>query len=85
MYMNCAPITVTGGSKKRDVNATNTNSPDNSVFSKRDATFPQMFVANVGNGCTSVDSADLLFPNPGAVLQKAGTYSRVFLSPFLSL
>lgn len=45
MYMNCAPITVTGGSKKRDIadNAT----IEYSSFDKRESTFPQMFVVSL--------------------------------------
>lgn len=73
IYMNCAPITVTGGSKKRDVNATNYDSSADSVFGKRDSTFPEMFVANLGDGCKTTDNVDLEFPNPGPVLQKAGS------------
>ncbi len=75
--MNCAPITVTAGSKKRDLNATEYNLPADSVFGKRDATFPEMFVANLGDGCKTVDNVDLEFPNPGSVLQKAGSAAPV--------
>lgn len=75
--MNCAPITVTGGSKKRDVNVTDYDSSADSVFGKRDATFPEMFVANLGTGCKTVDNVDLEFPNPGSVLQKAGSAAPV--------
>ncbi|KAF2085103.1 lytic polysaccharide monooxygenase [Saccharata proteae CBS 121410] len=51
MYMNCAPITVTGGSS------------DTKVF---DA-LPDMFVANVPGTttCKTPDSANAIFPNPG--------------------
>lgn len=73
MYMNCAPITVTGSSKKRDVNTTEYESANDSVFGKRDASFPAMFVANIGNGCKTADSTDLQFPDPGSVVQKAGS------------
>lgn len=50
MYMNCASVTI-GGSSKRDVSA----------FSS----LPDMFVANVGNGCSTVEGSDVEFPNPG--------------------
>ena len=67
MYMNCAPVTFTGGSSKRD-------SYDNAtMLEPRDASFPAMFTANIGNGCTTVDSADLEFPNPGTALDKFGS------------
>ncbi|CAG8940695.1 unnamed protein product [Penicillium salamii] len=54
MYMNCAPITVSGGSSKR--------SPEE--LEKRAASFPPMFVANV-NGCTTKEGVDIRFPQPG--------------------
>ncbi|KAL4730603.1 hypothetical protein ACLX1H_002640 [Fusarium chlamydosporum] len=49
MYMNCAAVTIKGGSKRA------------SAMNNR----PEMFVANVGNGCTTEESSDLEFPNPG--------------------
>ncbi|KAG5939872.1 hypothetical protein E4U59_002851 [Claviceps monticola] len=53
MYMNCASITIAGGGKKlrRGTQALQGR--------------PDMFVANVGNGCGTVEGRDLLFPNPG--------------------
>ncbi|WKT39659.1 hypothetical protein QSH57_001478 [Fusarium oxysporum f. sp. vasinfectum] len=50
MYMNCAAVTIGGGSGKRA-----------DAMSNR----PEMFVANVGNGCTTEESSDLEFPDPG--------------------
>jgi hypothetical protein len=49
MYMNCAVVTITGGS--------------GSGLSA----LPDMFVANIGNGCSSnaEGTGDLEFPNPG--------------------
>ncbi|KAJ4271407.1 hypothetical protein NW762_000109 [Fusarium torreyae] len=49
MYMNCAAVKIGGGSKRA------------SAMSNR----PEMFVANVGNGCTTEESSDLEFPDPG--------------------
>ncbi|QPC75120.1 hypothetical protein HYE68_005872 [Fusarium pseudograminearum] len=49
MYMNCAAVTIKGGSKRA------------SAMSNR----PAMFVANVGNGCSTEESSDLEFPDPG--------------------
>ncbi|KAG5931374.1 hypothetical protein E4U59_000352 [Claviceps monticola] len=53
MYMNCASITIAGGGKKlrRGTQALQGR--------------PDMFVANVGNGCGTIEGRDLLFPNPG--------------------
>ncbi|KAL8740607.1 MAG: hypothetical protein Q9190_006712 [Brigantiaea leucoxantha] len=73
MYMNCAPVTVTGGSKKREINETlldaEMDASSHDVF-KRGASFPDMFKANIGNGCTTKDSTDLQFPDPGSSVQK---------------
>lgn len=53
MYMNCAAINIkSGGKKKRG---------SSQSFQSR----PEMFVANVGNGCSTTEGTDLLFPNAG--------------------
>lgn len=60
MYMNCAPITVTGGSGKRDADA------ENSGFTKRAPSFPPMFFANIPQkDCGTTEGYDLKFPHPG--------------------
>ncbi|KAL8999011.1 MAG: hypothetical protein Q9169_002009 [Polycauliona sp. 2 TL-2023] len=79
MYMNCAPVTVTGGTKKRYVDEASFNETQelasDEIF-KRDETFPDIFKANIGqagNGCkTASDQArgDIVFPNPGKSLVK---------------
>ncbi|MCJ1485685.1 hypothetical protein MMC06_005860 [Schaereria dolodes] len=76
MYMNCAPVTVTGGSSKREVEA-------KPAFTKRATSFPPMFVANVNVGtCTTAppnaapvngEFLDLAFPDSGDSVQYAGT------------
>lgn len=68
MYMNCAPVTVTGGKKRDEI-------PSNiTQIMERDTTFPDMFVANIpATDCKTVDSTDLAFPDPGASVQKAGS------------
>lgn len=54
MYMNCAVINVLGGmSRKRRGTA------------KSIASRPDMFVANVGNGCGTSEGKDVMFPDPG--------------------
>ncbi|KAF2709517.1 lytic polysaccharide monooxygenase [Pleomassaria siparia CBS 279.74] len=50
MYMNCAPIEVSGGAS------------DTTAF---DA-LPDWFVANIGGSCISPQNFDTKFPNPGA-------------------
>ncbi|EEU48002.1 uncharacterized protein NECHADRAFT_103191 [Fusarium vanettenii 77-13-4] len=51
MYMNCAAVTIGGGSSKKRASA----------LSSR----PSMFVANVNNGCSTEEGSDLEFPDPG--------------------
>lgn len=65
MYMNCAPVTLTGTSGSQ----TNFDS------------LPDMFVANVGNGCGTVDSTDLLFPNPGSDVVSLNGATSAFSTP----
>ena len=53
MYMNCAPIVVSGGGSKRSVDDTldereqSYNETAEFELASRDASFPQMFVANI--------------------------------------
>ncbi|KND93978.1 hypothetical protein TOPH_01584 [Tolypocladium ophioglossoides CBS 100239] len=56
MYMNCAPLTVTG-------------SGGSSGFM---SSLPDMFVANVGNDCETSATKDVVFPNPGKDLDQFG-------------
>lgn len=55
MYMNCAPIEVTGGSDNMDYY--------NSL--------PDMFKANIGNGITTADNHDAIMPDPGQFIIKS--------------
>ncbi|KAK0706341.1 hypothetical protein B0T26DRAFT_655767 [Lasiosphaeria miniovina] len=68
IYMNCAAVTIGGGSSKREPLAERAV-----AFSSR----PSIFLANVGNGCKTVDSADVIYPNPGpdVVTNKGATQS----------
>ena len=80
MYMNCAPIVVTGGgsSAKRETPALDSDEPSYNETTAgfellaRDATFPAMFVANIpATDCTTTESTDVQFPDPGASVEKA--------------
>ena len=73
MYMNCASIKVNGGSKKRALNLNETLGIPN--LSTRSATsFPGMFKANIPiSDCTTVDSQDVQFPDPGSSVEKDGS------------
>ncbi|OLN80952.1 hypothetical protein CCHL11_10378 [Colletotrichum chlorophyti] len=57
-YMNCAVITINGG--------TGTASTS---FSSR----PQIFKANINNGCSTVEGSDVLFPDPGPDVTRASS------------
>lgn len=78
MYMNCAPITVTGGSKKRYIdNTTAAFDVDDNILGKRALdSLPDMFKANIGQvsgDCHTAESVDLQFPDPGKTVQKHGS------------
>ncbi|KAK2003515.1 extracellular protein [Colletotrichum falcatum] len=59
-YMNCAVITITS--------ATAGGSTTTS-FSSR----PQIFKANIANGCSTLEGSDVMFPDPGPDVTTAGT------------
>ncbi|KAH7145927.1 hypothetical protein B0J13DRAFT_584895 [Dactylonectria estremocensis] len=50
MYMNCASVNISTGVENEE----------NGFLTR-----PLMFTANVGTGCETVDSRDLIFPDPG--------------------
>ncbi|EAQ86265.1 hypothetical protein CHGG_07518 [Chaetomium globosum CBS 148.51] len=55
MYMNCAVVDIVGGGGGAG------GSSAKVAFASR----PGLFTANIGNGCQTVDSADVKFPDPG--------------------
>lgn len=57
VYMNCAPIEVTGGAS------------DQTAFKE----LPDMLVANIAKGCTTAQNFATKFPNPGETVQKGAT------------
>jgi hypothetical protein len=65
-YMNCGPATVTAAKKKR-------YNPNPIV--RRQSQFPDLFVANLVsvNSCKTPEGSDYIYPNPGDVVQSAGT------------
>lgn len=70
MYMNCASIKVTGGLSKRDTLLNQKEQYFSSKLSERAmASFASMFVANIGNGCTTAYGGDLKFSEPGASVE----------------
>ena len=83
MYMNCANVKITGGSGssssgnsttpgKRDVYASETDDFVHPELLVRAPSFPPMFVANIPTtDCETVDSENVLFPDPGASVESA--------------
>ena len=67
MYMNCAPVSITsaGGGSTPPKKARR----DQSALSN----LPDMFTANIGNGCTTVESKRLEFPAPGSSVENGGS------------
>ncbi|GAB1314633.1 hypothetical protein MFIFM68171_04843 [Madurella fahalii] len=59
MYMNCAVVDIVGGAG---------SSAEKVSFANR----PTVFKANVGNGCTTIESKDLKFPQPGPDVNSNG-------------
>ncbi|KAB8228256.1 hypothetical protein ETB97_001939 [Aspergillus alliaceus] len=57
MYMNCADVVISGASGSTD------------TFERN---YPDMFVANVGNGCSTVEGKHTVFANPGKQVTYAG-------------
>ena len=66
MYMNCAPLTVTGsGGSQSFMNG-----------------LPDMFVANAGvNDCSTAQNSDLTFPDPGKDVDKFNGATTAFSAP----
>ncbi|KEY63903.1 hypothetical protein S7711_10209 [Stachybotrys chartarum IBT 7711] len=77
MYMNCAAVTIGGAGKRDKVPEVEARDKAEAVelegravaFSRR----PAMFVANVGNGCSTLEGKDVAFPNPGPDVEHGGS------------
>lgn len=65
MYMNCASVQIDGGSG------------DESFLES----LPDMFVANVGEDCGTVDSTDVEFPDPGDAVERLNGATNAFAAP----
>lgn len=65
MYMNCAPLTVTGDGGSAD----------------HLSSLPNMFTANIGNGCGTVSDTDVEFPNAGSEVEKLNGSTDAFAAP----
>lgn len=65
MYMNCALVELTG------------TSGDKSNYEA----LPDMFQANIGNGCTTLADKDVTFPDAGSNVQKLNGATDAFAAP----
>ncbi|KAI9783104.1 MAG: hypothetical protein M1839_004273 [Geoglossum umbratile] len=76
MYMNCAIVTIGGGKRRRrfpeDIPGSS-NGTANDLAPRAGLSGPGIFIANVGNGCTTVASKDVVFPSPGSTIQYGGS------------
>lgn len=62
MYMSCARVSVAGQSVQRYQR----------YQRKRQGSFdalPENFACNIGNGCTTIEDREVVFPNPGDVIE----------------
>lgn len=62
MYMNCAVVTIGGATPRK--------------LAKRQLDGPNMFLANIGNGCSTPGATDLVFPDPGVDVEYNGDESK---------
>jgi|UniRef100_A0A0B7K994 hypothetical protein len=65
MYMDCGPLTVTGSGGDED------------FFD----TLPDMFIANIDNGCSTPQYYDIQFPNPGNDLEQLNGKTTAWAQP----
>ncbi|TAQ88654.1 hypothetical protein B7494_g3003 [Chlorociboria aeruginascens] len=80
MYMNCAPITITAAASKRSDddellarNGTQLMVRDQAAYNA----LPNMFVANIGNGCTTTENNNIGFPDAGDSVEKLNSVAPV--------
>ncbi|KAH0551738.1 hypothetical protein GP486_007043, partial [Trichoglossum hirsutum] len=82
MYMNCAVVTIGGhASSRRHLEDDDDDSPSggldnstraNALTPRAGLSGPTIFLANIGNGCGTVESKDVVFPTPGSAVQYGG-------------
>jgi hypothetical protein len=85
MYMNCAPVDIVGANAKRTVEEDDLVANLTQVIERRDQSFynslPDMFTANIGKGCATIEGTDVVFPNPGERLDLFGQQTKAALGP----
>ncbi|KAL5630070.1 hypothetical protein BROUX41_001676 [Berkeleyomyces rouxiae] len=65
MYMNCAHVTLDG------------TGGDKSTYNS----LPDMMVANINNGCSTINAKDVEFPDPGQYIQYFNGQTSAFEAP----
>ncbi|EEU44769.1 uncharacterized protein NECHADRAFT_96270 [Fusarium vanettenii 77-13-4] len=65
MYMNCAPLEVTGSGGSKD----------------HLSSLPDMFVANIGNNCGTEPDKDVQFPSPGDDVDRFNGATEAWAKP----
>lgn len=65
MYMNCAPLVVTGSGGS----------------SSALESLPEIFKANIGNGCTTESDTDVVFPNAGSDVDQFNGDTTAWYTP----
>lgn len=65
MYMNCAPVTLTG------------NGGSETTYQS----LPDMLVANIGTGCGTSEGTDVQFPDAGEYVERLNGATDVFKGP----
>lgn len=64
MYMNCAQVNIGGQARaKRQIAK---------ITKKRQSALPDLFRANIGNGCTTTETVSVKFPDPGTNVRTTG-------------
>ncbi|PGH07587.1 hypothetical protein AJ80_07976 [Polytolypa hystricis UAMH7299] len=67
MYMNCAHVTISGGSGGGGGDAADKGKRAVAFTSR-----PEIFKANIANGCTTQEQFNVIFPNPGDEVENGG-------------
>jgi hypothetical protein len=71
MYMNCAVVTISGGRRRALMSREDFHVLPASV--KKRALGPDIFIANLSNGCNTVAGTDVEFPDAGSNVERGGS------------
>jgi hypothetical protein len=71
MYMNCAVVTISGGRRRALMPRESFNVLPEAV--EKRALGPDIFLANLSNGCSTVEGTDVEFPDAGSNVERGGS------------